>query len=114
MFSPDAGGGSLQLCLLLVFCVAVLCCASMSISPWYKSENFLLRKTMAVLNAAAALVTESLGGDDSQPGGSLGQLLDREGPVMITREKGVGSELLGGRNGSREFGKVGRERQDTG
>ena len=65
----QAGGGSLQLCLLLLFCAAVLCCASMSISPWYKSESTVLKKTMLALSAGAALFTEKLGGRAShQPG----------------------------------------------
>lgn len=49
------------MCLLLLFCAAVLC-ASISISPWYKSESFLLRKTIVALSAGAALVTEKIAG----------------------------------------------------
>ena len=55
-----AGGGFLQLCLLLIFCLAVLCCASMSITPWGKLDSTLLKRFIAGIWAALGLALDML------------------------------------------------------
>ena len=55
-----AGGGFLQLCLLLVFCMAIICCASVSINPWYKGDLNFMRRVVAGFGAICTVVSNLL------------------------------------------------------